>query len=94
MIPRTIYLLTVDEGDYHKQPVTIRAYASNSYDSPLQKLVRKLDRYYAAKPNLNEAENPDWWEQLTAWQEKHPISGMGGYYERSDFKIHSIKLLR
>lgn len=92
MIPQTIYLLTVESGDYHKYPVTIRAYASNGQSSALQKLMRRLDRHYANKPNTDEEENPDWWNQLCAWQEKHPLGSSYGHADRGDFKIESMRL--
>ena len=92
MVPRTIYLLTVETGDYHTYPVTLRAYASNGQSSALQKLMRRLDRHYKKKPNLNEAENPNWWEQLCEWQKLHPLGHHHARAELEDFKIESMRL--
>ena len=91
MKPLTIYLLTVEQGDYHTYPVTIQAYTSNGPTSPLQKLMRRLDAHYKRKPTDLPADDPDWYEKLQAWEKRHPLRNHS-HRDREDFKVQPMRL--
>lgn len=92
----TVYLLTVERGDYHARPVTLRVYASNAPGSALQKLLARLDRHYKKKPerplaNASEEALEAWFVASLAWESKHPIPDHH-YYDRDDFKVVPMEI--
>ncbi len=91
MKPLTIYLLTAEHGDFHTYPVTLRAYSSRGPTSKLDKLLRRLDAFYKRKQEIIIEDSPDWYEQLRAWGDKHPLPGYE-HLNRSDFKVQVIQL--
>lgn len=92
----TVYLLTVERGDYHTHPVTLRVYSSNEPGSALQKLLARLDRHYKKKPERPLISDGDtaleaWFAASLEWESKHPIPDEH-YRNRDDFKVVPMEI--
>lgn len=82
LIAGTLYLVTVEAGDYHTLPIPFRLYGTRV---KADRFIERIRRYHAKKPvepgsNATDRESEEWWGALTEWQEKHP----GGAHHHRD----------
>lgn len=97
----TVYLVTVERGDYYKQAIPFRLYATRA---KAERFLTRLKRHHAKKPkepegtwalNLTDdqqAEHTAWWAALQQWQNKHPGGPENAYASIDEWEIRPMPI--
>ena len=74
LIAGTLYLITVEQGDYYTHATPFRLYATRA---KADRFMNRLKLHYSRKPATplhpqDDEVHEEWYAKLLAWQVKHP----------------------
>lgn len=85
----TVYLITIEQGDYYKYATPFRLYSTRE---KADRFMGRLNRHWAKKPAQFEANFDDqayevWCAEMREWERKHPGGADNSYRSLSDWAV-------